>query len=120
MESRDRLHEGQRRLQELLRRATRIAAASDGNTRYRKGFRVTLHEDVVDLPKRWRNPRLIFVNSMSDLFHAEVPLEFIQRVFATMRNAHSIHSRFSPSGASDCKPGREDRLAGERLDGGKR
>jgi protein gp37 len=56
-----------------------------GNARYRNGFNVTLHEDLVDLPKRWREPRLIFVNSMSDLFHERVPLEFIQRVFATMR-----------------------------------
>lgn len=56
-----------------------------GNPRYRNGFKVTLHEDVIDLPKRWREPRLIFVNSMSDLFHEQVPLEFIRRVFATMR-----------------------------------
>ena len=56
-----------------------------GNPRYRNGFMVTLHEDLIELPKRWREPRLIFVNSMSDLFHEQVPLEFIQRVFATMR-----------------------------------
>ena len=56
-----------------------------GNPRYRNGFSVTLHEDVIELPKRWREPRLIFVNSMSDLFHEQVPIEFIQRVFATMR-----------------------------------
>jgi len=56
------------------------------NPRYVNGFNVTLHEDIVDLPKRWREPRLIFVNSMSDLFHEEVPLEFIQRLFATMRD----------------------------------
>jgi hypothetical protein len=56
-----------------------------GNHRYRNGFMVTLHEDLIGLPKRWREPRLIFVNSMSDLFHEQVPLEFIQRVFATMR-----------------------------------
>ena len=56
-----------------------------GNLRYRDGFKVTLHEDLIELPKRWREPRLIFVNSMSDLFHEQVPLEFIQRVFATMR-----------------------------------
>jgi protein gp37 len=55
-----------------------------GNVRYRNGFKVTLHEDLIDLPKRWREPRLIFVNSMSDLFHEQVPLEFIQSVFATM------------------------------------
>jgi len=59
-----------------------------GSPRYRNGFKVTLHQDVIDLPKRWREPRLIFVNSMSDLFHERVPLEFIQRVFATMRACH--------------------------------
>jgi protein gp37 len=57
-----------------------------GNQRYRNGFDLTLHDDVVDLPKSWRIPRMIFVNSMSDLFHKDVPLDFIQRVFATMRN----------------------------------
>lgn len=57
-----------------------------GNTRYRNGFKVTLHPDLIELPKRRREPRLIFVNSMSDLFHDRVPLEFIQRVFATMRD----------------------------------
>jgi protein gp37 len=56
-----------------------------GNHRHDNGFRVTLHEDVIELPKRWREPRLIFVNSMSDLFHEQVPLEFVQSVFATMR-----------------------------------
>jgi len=40
-----------------------------GNPRYRNGFKVTLHVDLIELPKRWREPRLIFVNSMSDLFH---------------------------------------------------
>jgi protein gp37 len=48
------------------------------------GFRLTLHHDVVDVPRRWRDPRVIFVNSMSDLFHQDVPLEFIQRVFTVM------------------------------------
>jgi protein gp37 len=57
-----------------------------GNARYRHGFKVTLHPDLIDLPKRWREPRLIFVNSMSDLFHEHVPLEFIQRVYATMQD----------------------------------
>lgn len=56
-----------------------------GSPRYRDGFKVTLHEDLVDVPKHWKSPRLVFVNSMSDLFHPEVPLEFIQRVFETMR-----------------------------------
>ena len=57
-----------------------------GNRRYKNGFRVTLHEDVVDLPKSWRSSRMIFVNSMSDLFHKDVPLDFIKRVYATMRD----------------------------------
>jgi protein gp37 len=55
-----------------------------GSVRYRDGFAVRLHPAVLDLPKRWRQPRMIFVNSMSDLFHEDVPEEFIQRVFATM------------------------------------
>jgi protein gp37 len=58
---------------------------SMGNGRYRNGFRLTLHDDVVDLPRSWRSGRMIFVNSMSDLFHDNVPLSFIQRVFETMR-----------------------------------
>jgi protein gp37 len=45
-------------------------------------------DDVVDLPLRWRKPKLIFVNSMSDLFHEKVSLEFLRRVFETMRQAH--------------------------------
>jgi protein gp37 len=48
------------------------------------GFGVTLHEDVLALPQRWSAPRTIFVNSMSDLFHVEVPDEFIHRVFEMM------------------------------------
>jgi protein gp37 len=55
-----------------------------GNHRYQNGFRVTLHDDALDLPRSWRTPRRIFVNSMSDLFHPEVPLTFIRRVFQTM------------------------------------
>lgn len=55
-----------------------------GNDRYRNGFEVALHEDLVNVPLRWREPRVIFVNSMSDLFHEQVPLPFIQRIFDTM------------------------------------
>ena len=49
------------------------------------GFGLTLHPDLVDLPRRWRTPRHVFVGSMSDLFHARVPLEHVQRVVETMR-----------------------------------
>jgi len=55
-----------------------------GVERYRDGFTLRLHWDLVDLPRRWRQPRIVFVNSMSDLFHADVPLEFIKAVFKTM------------------------------------
>lgn len=55
-----------------------------GSARYRNGFKITLHEDLLDRPKRWKAPRVIFVNSMSDLFHPQVPLDFILRVFETM------------------------------------
>jgi protein gp37 len=55
-----------------------------GVERYRNAFAVTLHDDLIALPLKWKQPRLIFVNSMSDLFHEAVPLEFIQRVFSTM------------------------------------
>lgn len=57
-----------------------------GSPRYRDGFKVTLQEDLVDLPKRWRTPKTIFVNSMSDLFHPSIPTEFIARVFKTMND----------------------------------
>jgi len=56
-----------------------------GNHRYRNGFQITLHEDALNLPKQWKSPKVIFVNSMSDLFHRDVPLEYIQKVFRTMR-----------------------------------
>lgn len=48
------------------------------------GFGLTLHADVLDVPRAWREPRLVFVNSMSDLFHPEVPFSFIERVFEVM------------------------------------
>jgi protein gp37 len=55
-----------------------------GNRRYTNAFSITLHDDLISLPKSWRAPRIIFVNSMSDLFHPDVPFPFIQRVFETM------------------------------------
>ncbi|MFQ5904325.1 MAG: DUF5131 family protein [Candidatus Binatia bacterium] len=58
-----------------------------GNPRYRNGFAVTLHPDQLTLPFRWSQPRLIFVNSMSDLFHEKVPEKFIRRVFKVMEQA---------------------------------
>ena len=59
-----------------------------GNSRYINGFQVTLHPDLLDLPLRWKKPRLIFVNSMSDLFHPKVPEDFVRCIFDTMVLAH--------------------------------
>ncbi len=64
------------------RMAYRLTAM--GAERYRNGFQVTLHPDLVDVPRKWRQPRVVFVNSMSDLFHDDIPLAYIKRVFATM------------------------------------
>lgn len=59
---------------------------NDGDSRTSgPGFGVTCHEDLIDLPRSWRKPRLVFVNSMSDLFHPEVSDHFIARVFDTMK-----------------------------------
>lgn len=64
------------------RMAKRLKAM--GSPRYPDGFKPTLHEDLVDQPKRWKKPRTVFVNSMSDLFQDSVPDDFIARVFDTM------------------------------------
>ncbi len=67
------------------RMAKRLKAMRQPN--YRNGFRVTLQQHALEIPLRWRKPRMIFVNSMSDLFHEDVPSEFIVRVFAAMNEA---------------------------------
>lgn len=67
------------------RMARRLRAM--GQRRYRNGFRVTLHPDALSLPARWAEGKRVFVNSMSDLFHRDVPFEFILRCFDTMRQA---------------------------------
>ena len=58
-----------------------------GNPNYVNGFKLTIHQHMLQVPFRWVKPRLIFVNSMSDLFHPDVPVEFILAVFETMRTA---------------------------------
>lgn len=67
------------------RMAERLQAMGQAN--YRNGFRLTLQPQMLELPLRWKRPQTIFVNSMSDLFHKDVPLEYIQRVFDVMRQA---------------------------------
>lgn len=58
-----------------------------GVEKYRNGFEVTLHHDVVEAPLSWTQPRVVFVNSMSDLFHEKVPDDFIELVFEVMASA---------------------------------
>jgi protein gp37 len=58
-----------------------------GHPNYANGFGLTVHVRMLELPLSWKKPQMIFVNSMSDLFHNDVPLEFIQRVFKVMRQA---------------------------------
>jgi len=61
------------------------------NPRYKNGFEVTLHEDLLSLPMKWKKPSTIFVNSMADLFNYKVPDDFIKKVFITM-NACPHHT----------------------------
>jgi protein gp37 len=57
-----------------------------GVAKYANGFELRCHEDELMTPYSWKKPRVVFVNSMSDLFHKDVPIEFIQRVFQVMRD----------------------------------
>ena len=67
------------------RMARRLQAMGQPN--YANGFDVAVHENALQLPLKWKNPQVIFVNSMSDLFHEEVPGDFILRVFDVMTRA---------------------------------
>jgi protein gp37 len=68
------------------RMAKRLQAIGQPN--YKNGFRLALQPHMLELPLRWRKPQIIFVNSMSDLFHADVPEEYLRQVFDLMRRAH--------------------------------
>ena len=68
------------------RMAERLQAM--GQVNYMNGFQLTLQPHMLELPLRWKKPQLIFVNSMSDLFHEDVPLEYIQEVFSVMNQAY--------------------------------
>jgi protein gp37 len=58
-----------------------------GQPNYANGFKLTIQERMLEIPLKWRLPQTIFVNSMSDLFHRDVPAEYIHRVFDVMRRA---------------------------------
>lgn len=61
-----------------------------GIDKYKDGFNVRTHPDALNIPYTWKSSKIVFVNSMSDLFHEQIPLSFIQRVFAVM-NDHPNH-----------------------------
>src|SRR5829696_4520410 len=68
------------------RMAKRLQAIGQAN--YRNGFELTLQPHMLELPLSWKKPQTIFVNSMSDLFHKDVPLSYIQQVFDVMKRAY--------------------------------
>jgi protein gp37 len=67
------------------RMAKRLHAMGQPN--YANNFKLTLHPNALEIPLGWKKPQVIFVNSMSDLFHKDVPVDFIQQVFDVMRRA---------------------------------
>jgi protein gp37 len=67
------------------RMAKRLHAMGQPN--YANGFKLAIHEHVLEKPLEWKTPQVIFVNSMSDLFHEKVPLDFIRKTFDVMRRA---------------------------------
>ncbi len=68
------------------RMALRLQAMGQRN--YASGFQLALHEDAIEVPLKWKKPQTIFVNSMSDMFHFSVPVDFISRVFDVMNSAN--------------------------------
>ena len=69
---------------------------------YERGFDLMLRPERLELPLRWRTPRRVFVTSMGDLFHEEVPDEYVRQVFAVMERAAGTSSTFSPSARGGC------------------
>jgi protein gp37 len=62
-----------------------------GQEKYKNGFELTLHPDVLNEPYTWKKGKMIFVNSMSDLFHKDIPVEYIQKIFKVIKeNPHHV------------------------------
>lgn len=68
------------------RLAKRLQAMGQSN--YRNGFKLALHPHMLKLPLTWKKPQMIFVNSMSDIFHEDAPADYIKEIFAVMAKAH--------------------------------
>lgn len=71
------------------RMALRLKAMGQKNYKY--GFNLTIHEEMFDLPFRWKKPQIVFVNSMSDLFHESISFHIIERIFKTMNECRRHH-----------------------------
>ena len=65
--------------------AKRLSGMHGSKEKYKNGFKVTLHPECLDEPMKWKKPRMVFVCSMGDLFHASVPTEFINQVMDVIR-----------------------------------
>ena len=68
------------------RLAKRLQAMGQPN--YKNGFQLTLHPHMLNLPHQWKKPQMIFVNSMSDIFHEDAPADYIKKIFGVMAKAH--------------------------------
>ena len=84
-----------------------------GVEKYRRGFEVAVHENALKEPLEWKRPRLVFVNSMSDLFHEAVSAEFVESVFDVMNRAQGIGAGRETHGGG-LGEGHTGRLRGER------
>jgi len=62
-----------------------------GIDKYKDGFRLAIHEDALHVPYTWKHQKVVFVNSISDLFHKDVPLDFIKRVFKVMNDTQHVY-----------------------------
>ena len=62
-----------------------------GVSKYKDGFKLRVHEDALNVPYTWKHQKVVFVNSMSDLFHKDVPLEFIKKVFKVMNETEHVY-----------------------------
>lgn len=64
---------------------------SMGQEKYKNGFKLSIHPEVLNEPYNWKKPKMIFVNSMSDLFHKDIPVSFIKQVFNVIKeNPHHV------------------------------
>ena len=62
-----------------------------GQDKYKNGFGLTLHPEVLNEPYTWKKGKMIFVNSMSDLFHKDVPIDFIKKIFKVISDYFNYH-----------------------------